>query len=177
MSKEKEIEKLKLQGSSIKEIINKGYKRSTVYKVFSSRLKPSPFIKDYQITGLKQVHNMIEMSLQPYHPPPSPEEIEEAQADAEHPLEEKAAQSIHPIPETDEGKIVAAYLDAYKKQAPELFGTLKEILLPHSKGMVIGPVQLEMNQQLYLTIDQYTALGSPPLLATITLKAEVKLNG
>ena len=177
---EKEIQGLKLQGLSPTEIINKGYKKSTVYKVFKGKLD-NFVIVNYQVTGLKQVYNMVEMSLQPYRPPPPLEEIERARAEAEldHPEptlgEVEAAQKLlGPVPSTDEGKFINKMFIELRKQAPGMFSAFKEYEPPKhpTMGMAVGPIQFEMNQQLYLTIDQYIALGSPSLLSLITLTVD-----
>lgn len=140
---------------------------------------------DYQITALRQVYHMVEMSLQPYRPPPSPEEFERARAEAELeppepiPGEAEAAEKIiGPIPVTDDEKMVEGVVKAYKKFIPGMARLFKDLdpMFPAS-GMAIGPTKMEMCQQLYLTVDQYTALGSPPLFSIITLTAEVKPNG
>jgi hypothetical protein len=186
MDKEKEITELKNQGMLPIEVIKKGYKKATVYKVFKGKLD-NFVVVNYQVTGLKQVYNMVEMSLQPYHPPPPPEEIERAKAEAE--LEqtestlgeaEQAEKLIGPASTTDIEKLAEQTVMAYKKYMPGLTEVFKMTNPKHSTtGIAVGPIsQIEMiNQQFYLTIDQYIALGSPSLLSLITLRVDrVKNN-
>ena len=132
----------------------------------------------FQVTALKQVYNMVEMHLYPYNPIP-PEEIERARVEAE--LEEKPTLTeeeeavkkiMRPLSSDPNEAMIQKIVQVYRKELPEFFEARRE----PPKGMLmaaVGPTSTPISQDLYVTIDQYYELGSPPLLSILTLNVEV----
>lgn len=133
----------------------------------------------YQVTALKQVYNMVAVSLRPYTPLPPPEEIERLRAEAE----------LEPQPPTDEERAAVEKLlgpastdrdeatlqrifQLYRREMPELFEALKGFKAPGGKLVAAGPSLEPISQELNLTTKQYLELGSPPLFAVLTLSVE-----
>ena len=132
-----------------------------------------------QVTALKQVCDMVEVQLYPYNPPPSPEEIERARAKAEldesqppTPDEEEAVKRIlGPSLSSDRDEaMMQKLIRVYRRELPELFDTYNKP--PERKFQVAKITLASISQTLFLTVDQYRELGSPPLLSILTLNVE-----
>lgn len=179
MGKEEEILEFLEKGLKPTEIIKKGYAKSTVYKTYSIfrgiRQKKGMLKIKYIISKLEDKATHIIMTLIEYREIPK-EEIERAriEAELERPVdivgegEQLQKVELAPKPETFEEKIIVAM----KKQAPEVFETLKTPVPSHIKPPTIilqskafKPTEIN----LYLTREQYAQLGSPPLLSLINM--------
>jgi hypothetical protein len=132
-----------------------------------------------QVTSLKQVFDMVEVQLYPYNPPPSPEEIERAIAEAKldesqppTPDEEAIAKRIlGPSLSSDRDEaMLQKLIRVYRRELPELFETYNKP--PGGKFQVAKMTPSSISQTLFLTIDQYRELGSPPLFSILTLNVE-----
>ena len=132
-----------------------------------------------QVTALKQVCDMVEVQLYPYNPPPSPEEIERARAEAKldesqppTPDEEEIAKRIlGPSLSSDQDEATMQKLiRVYRRELPELFEMYNKP--PGGKFQVAKMTLSSISQTLFLTVGQYRELGSPPLLSILTLNVE-----
>jgi len=174
MPKEEEIEELLFQGISPREIIDKGYAKSTVYKVNKGlgggRKKRVSL--EYVISSLVQEAGGVKMTLREPSRLPPPEEIERLRREAlkqpqtEIVDESEQLQKIERQPETFEEKMIVAI----KKQAPEVFSSLTGPKPPSPiMHIAYGPTPIYREIELLLSYEQYRELGRPPLMANITL--------
>jgi len=85
----------------------------------------------------------------------------------------KMLEKIKPLKKGSEeegiaNRLVTAYIDAFKEKLPDLFSGLEN----RSYGAVSSMAPI-YDAVLYLTPEQYEALGSPPLLAKLRFKAGI----
>lgn len=179
MGKEEEIRLLLEEGLSPKEIIERGYAKSTVYKVRgpSRKISRKGMSVDlfYTVSSLIDESDYIKMGLEEYVEIPR-EEIERARQDSEleKPVELTQLKKVDftPEPESPEERIIAAM----KKQMPEVFEDLGITVssLSRPPRMVLQAIKMKPREiEVYLTHGQYITLGSPTLLSLIKLTLKV----
>ena len=180
MSKEQEIEALLNEGASPKDLIGRGFKRSTVYKVNKKlgrgrtiKRRPKRTELKYVIVGLEQEGGGVKMTLREAFELPSPEALERlrlAAEEPEHDVEEATQlQKIIPEPQTAAEEMVAAI----KRQAPEMFAYLINPPPLKSLNVAYGPTMIRRNIEIHLSYEEYLELGVPSLLAEVKLTLEL----
>ena len=183
MNKETEIAKLLEEDMTPVEIIEGGYKKSTVYKVYryytGKEMKKGTVRIRYSIIGLRQKADSVLLTLREYRPPPPPEELERARLEAEleeepEPIETEGQLKkvdFTPPPRTAEEKLFAAM----KTQVPELFEGLKSLGMPPfrppERFSAMGPrvAVVRPPLELWVSNEQYRELGCPAIFQVITL--------
>ena len=182
MGKENEILAFLSQGINPKEIIEKGYKKSTVYKINQihtgrRKMKMSVEVK-YIITALLLKTSHVLLTLEPLSDLPSPEEIERARIESELEVDNKSDDFVEKVlekidfrdkPKNEAEKIMREVSDAMRKEIPEMFNEqYKPKTTFVAQYMTIVPPM-----ELFISKEQYRDLGSPSLLQVITLTIRV----
>lgn len=165
----KDIEQRLKKGIKPVELIQSGFKKSTVYKVARELASEGhkSLEAQYRVVRLARVCNDVEMVLheQPkiidIPPPPSAEPAEET------PPQFDMSRVIEPNPpKTDEERMAKRMIDGIKKYAPNLF--------PQGGGIAIGPAPKSLiDLTMILSLEDYKKLGSPAIEEVITVKLSI----
>ena len=184
MNKETEIAKLLEEDMTPVEIIERGYKKSTVYKVYryytGKEMKKGTVRIRYSIVGLRQEADSVLLTLREYSPPPSPEEIERARLEAEleeepEPIETKGQLKkvdFKPHPKSEEEAFTRKIIKAWKAEMPRMFEELDRPppSFNRARGPSVGQMMvIRTPLELWVSNEQYRELGCPAIFQVITL--------
>lgn len=135
-------------------------------------------IAEYRVVSLDAVDGLVEVTLRPISPETPSVEAPVLAAAEGVPSEEDIRRLLGKIKPVEKGsdekqivtRMVDAYIEVFKERGPELFQALGGRTPPPTGLFRAAP---QHDSVLYVTPEQYEAMGSPPLLSTVKVEASL----